>query len=182
MDHNHLRLLFLGDSLIEFFDWRGRFPEHEVHNLGIAGETVNGLYARLNGIFSRIKDANHVFIMSGINNLAMGDDHFIEPYRSVIRAVAVSYPSAVIHVHTLLPVLFPYISNDTIAYLNSKLCSMAVNEGVDVIDLHTLFLDQRGKPIASYLLEDGVHISSEGYALWSHVLEKLLTQPKPPQA
>jgi len=37
----------MGDSLIEFFNWQERFPDREVFNYGIAGETAEGLLARL---------------------------------------------------------------------------------------------------------------------------------------
>ncbi|HDH01537.1 MAG TPA: GDSL family lipase, partial [Nitrospirae bacterium] len=43
-------ILFLGHSLIEFFDWQTRFPDHRVASLGVAGETVEGLLSRLDGI------------------------------------------------------------------------------------------------------------------------------------
>jgi lysophospholipase L1-like esterase len=39
--------LFIGDSLIEFFDWQARFPELEVTNAGRAGETAQELLQRL---------------------------------------------------------------------------------------------------------------------------------------
>jgi len=37
-------ILFIGDSLTEFFDWQKRFPGHKVVNLGSAGETVETLF------------------------------------------------------------------------------------------------------------------------------------------
>ncbi len=173
-DHSRQRLLFLGDSLIEYFDWQGRFPGCEVHNLGISGETVHGLHGRLGRVLGRITTADHVFIMSGINNLAMGDNDFIETYRSVIRAIAASYPSAAVHIHTLLPVLFPYIPDDEIRLVNTELCAMGSEAGAHIIDLHSAFLDEEGRPIDSYLLEDGVHVSEEGYRVWSEIIENLM--------
>jgi hypothetical protein len=38
-----MNILFLGHSLIEFFDWQKRFPDHLAVNLGKAGESVEGL-------------------------------------------------------------------------------------------------------------------------------------------
>ena len=67
------KLLFLGDSLIEYYDWAERFADYDVHNLGIAGETVEGLASRLGRILRELKAPDIVFIMSGINNMAMED-------------------------------------------------------------------------------------------------------------
>ena len=168
------RLLFIGDSLIEYFDWEGRFPGHTVYNLGIAGETVGGLKGRLTRILAHIKPPDKVFIMTGINNLAMGDDDFLGDYRDVVRDISSSYPAASIYVHSLLPVLFPYIANEDIRDMNNKLRDMAAQQGSLFIELHAAFLDEKGRPAATYLLDDGVHVSDKGYRVWAAEIERLL--------
>ena len=34
------KLMLVGDSMIEFFDWQERFADLEVNNLGRSGESV----------------------------------------------------------------------------------------------------------------------------------------------
>jgi len=172
-----MRLLFVGDSLIEYFDWQERFPKNIVYNMGVAGETVEGLYARLEVVFAQIEETDSVFIMSGINNLAMGGRNFIPAYRKVVERVKEHYKSSQIFVHSLLPVLFPWISNDEIGKMNRQLEKMAEEKGVFYLDIHSLFIDQKGKPIKDYLLDDGVHVSEKGYHVWSREIEKLLKKP-----
>ena len=145
-----------------------------VYNLGIAGETVGGLRSRLKRIFSRIQPPDKVFIMSGINNLAMGDDHFLDDYREIVRTISSYYPAAAIYVQSLLPVLFPYIAIEDIRNMNAKLRDMAAQEGSLFLDLHAAFLDEKGRPVPAYLLDDGVHVSNAGYRVWAAELEKLL--------
>jgi lysophospholipase L1-like esterase len=72
-----MNILFLGHSLIEFFDWQKRFPAHTVRNLGVAGESVEGLLSRLDGIIKTYPEADLIFIMTGINNIAMEDFDFL---------------------------------------------------------------------------------------------------------
>jgi len=169
-----MRLLFIGDSLIEYFDWAGRFPGHTVYNLGIAGETVGGLRSRLKRIMAHIQPPDKVFIMTGINNLAMGDDDILDDYRAIVRAISSLYPAAAIYVQSLLPVLFPYITNEDIGKMNAKLRDMAAEQGSVFLDLHAEFLDEKGRPVPAYLLDDGVHVSDTGYRVWSAELERLL--------
>jgi lysophospholipase L1-like esterase len=168
------RLLFIGDSLIEFYDWASRFPDHTVYNLGIAGETVDGLSRRLERVLRDLEAVDSIFIMSGINNLAMEDSSFIGTYRGVIRALTARYPAARIFVQSLLPVLYPFISNDAVQEMNLKLKSLAAEEGVSYLNIHDRFLDNNGKPDPACLVEDGVHVSSKGYGVWSAEIEKLL--------
>lgn len=168
------RLLFLGDSLIEYFDWAARFPEHEVYNLGIAGETIRGLAARLERILQKVQDPDMVFIMSGINSIAMGEEGTADVYRSIVRAMHQAFPAAQIFVQSLLPVRFPYIDNDDIVRMNRSLRHIAAEEQVSFLDLYTLFTDKNMLPIGQYLLDDGVHVSDEGYRIWSEAIEPLL--------
>ncbi len=169
-----MRLLFIGDSLIEFYDWQARFRGNEVFNYGIAGETVEGLHARLPAILEKVASPDFVFIMTGINNMAMGDGNFIGTYRRIITRIRAVSPSSKIFVHSLLPVLFPFITNDEIRETNIKLKNMAEEENVFYSDVHSVFLDSSGSPRASFLLDDGVHLSREGYRAWSAEIEKQL--------
>jgi lysophospholipase L1-like esterase len=171
------RILFIGDSLIEFFDWERRFSDHIVSNQGRAGETVDGLFSRLNRVRNDHKQPDSIFIMTGINNLAMGDRDFISTYKRVLERIREIWPNARIYVHSLLPVLFPMISNDEIIEVNGKLKKIAEEEeDVEYINIHTTFLDGEKRPIAAYLLDDGVHVSDEGYKAWSAVVEKIVQQ------
>ena len=174
MLRGEMKLLFIGDSLIEYFDWQERFPKHSVYNMGVAGETVEGLYARLQVVYSHIDEADAVFIMSGINNLAMGDKKFITAYRKVVKGLKKQYSSSRIFVHSLLPVLFPWLSNDEIRDMNGQLKKMAEEANVLYLDIHSLFLEKGGGTVKDYLLDDGVHVSEKGYLVWSREVEKLL--------
>jgi len=169
-----MRLLFIGDSLIEFYDWERRFAGHEVFNYGISGETVEGLFSRLKGIIEKVVNPDFVFIMTGINNMAMGDKDFPATYRKLIGQIKAKSPSSKIFVQSLLPVLFTFISNDDIREMNIELRKIAEEEDIFCSDIHAVFLDSSGSPKKSYLLDDGVHISEEGYRAWSAEIEKLL--------
>lgn len=170
-----MRLLFIGDSLIEYFDWERRFPGHEVFNYGIEGETVEGLLSRLLNVLEKAENPDFVFIMTGINNMAMGDRDFPGDYSKIIGRIKEKSPSSKIFVHGLLPVLVPFIPNDKIREMNVELKRMADEEKVFYLDVHAVFLDSSGALKKSYLLDDGVHLSEDGYRTWSAEIEKILT-------
>ena len=171
------KLLFLGDSLIEYFNWAGRFKGHDVLNLGIAGEAVEGLASRLDRIFRDVKDCDFVFIMSGINNMATEDTGFLEAYSAAVREIKRAYPEARIVIHSLLPVLLDFISNEDIKSVNAGLKRLALEEKVEYLDLHRLFQDENGETKQAFLLDDGIHLSEAGYRIWSSVLEERFLLP-----
>jgi len=172
-----MRLIFLGDSLIEYFDWQERFPEHKVANLGMAGESVGGLLSRVLRVKQSCPEADMIFIMSGINNVAMGDTGFFDYYRVVIEKITSAYPEAKIFVHSLLPVLMDFISNESVCRVNESLKKLAQDTKAAYLDIYSRFVDTKGRPVREYLLDDGVHVSREGYDVWSKFVEQVIDEP-----
>jgi len=171
-----MNILFIGDSLIEYFDWQQRFPDHKVGNFGNAGESVQGLLSRVMMIGESFKDADMIFIMSGINNIAMGDNDFIGFYKVIIERLQSAYPEADIIANSLLPVNMEFIQNDTVKKVNEALQELAKETGIELLNIHSRFVDTKGRVIKEYLLEDGVHISNEGYVVWSRAVEEIINR------
>jgi lysophospholipase L1-like esterase len=173
-----LDLLFLGHSLIEFYDWQNRFPEHRVINLGVAGETVEGLLARIDMVCAAHQTADFVFLMTGLNNIAMEDLDFTVSYRRIIAELRTAYPAARLCMHTILPVRLEFIANETIRQVNRTLRDLAAETGAEFIDLYDHFVDARGEAVASFFCEDGVHLSADGYQVWAGFLARVIGKTK----
>jgi len=164
-------ILFIGDSLIEFFDWGQRFPEHNAVNLGISGETVEWLLERMDRITGKHPSADVVFIMAGINNVAMEETGFLAPYRKVLERLRAAYPQARLFVTSLLPTLLPWIDPATILRVNELLSALAWETEATYLDIHSVFV-QAG--VKECLSPDGIHLSEQGYELWSNELQRIL--------
>ena len=167
-------ILFIGDSLTEFFDWQRRFPGHKVVNLGAAGETVEGLLSRTGRIMRLTPPPDLIFLMTGINNVAMEDYAFLDSYRRIVEKMTSSYPEARLFVQSILPALVPWIRDESIRGLNRSIQAIAEEAGKEYLDVYSLFLGPGGAAIKDYFLPDGVHLSGEGYAAWSKAIERLL--------
>ncbi len=165
-------IVLIGDSLTEFFDWQGRFPGHQVLNLGIAGEPVEGLLARMSNIRTAIVRADLIFVMTGINNMAMGDHDIIPRYEKVLNTLVSDFAGAEIVVQSVLPVRLPWLDNAEIEKINSDLEKTARRMKVRYLDVYSLFVDTGDNPVPEYLSEDGVHLSGRGYEVWSGAIEK----------
>ena len=165
------KFLFMGDSLIEFFNWQKRFPDREVFNYGIAGETAEGLLARLPNIIDRVQSPDLVMIMTGINNVAMEDYGFLLTYKKIITRLRKNYGKATISMTSLLPVDLFFLG-DAIPRINRRLKDIAQKNSVLYLDLYPLFIDEHSRAITSCFEADGVHLSSDGYEIWARALEK----------
>ena len=167
------RFLFMGDSLIEFFNWQERFPDREVFNYGIAGETAEGLLARLPNISDRVQSPDLVMIMTGINNVAMEDYGFLFTYEKIITRLRETYGQATIIMTSLLPVDLFFLG-DAIPRINRRLKDIAQKNTILYLDLYPLFIDENSRAITSCFEGDGVHLSSDGYEIWARALEKTI--------
>ena len=170
-----MNLVFLGDSLTEFFDWQKRFPGYHVNNLGVAGEPVEGLLGRTGRVCAALGNPDYIFIMTGINNIAMEEHDIIGPYRKILAAFRSSFPKAELVVQSVLPVNLPWVSDEIIRGTNVLLKETAKETGAVYLDLYSLFVDQDDKPVARYLLDDGVHLSPEGYRIWADAVERFIS-------
>jgi lysophospholipase L1-like esterase len=164
-------LVFIGDSLVEFFDWASRFRAHRAHNMGRAGETVEGLLARLGREIEGWPSPDYVFIMSGANNVAMEETGFVAEYREIIKRIKEEFPGARVYVHSLLPTLLPWVAPETIRQVNGRLRELARETGAGYLDVHSLFLEAG---VRGCLVEDGVHVSAKGYEVWSRAVEEVI--------
>ena len=167
-------LVFIGDSLTEWYDWQKRFPGYEVLNLGISGETVEELLGRRERIRTLVKDPSAVFLMTGINNVLMERHDINLPFREIVRNLTTWYKGAMIVVQSLLPVDMPWVSNDLIRDINRRLKELAKECGVEYLDVFSAFVDTGGNVKTGLLSEDGVHLANKGYEAWAKEVEKFL--------
>ncbi|KPJ99023.1 MAG: hypothetical protein AMJ60_06370 [Desulfobacterales bacterium SG8_35] len=164
------QFLFIGDSLIEFFNWQKRFPGQQVYNFGSAGETAEGLFSRLPNIIRRISSADLVMTMTGTNNIAMEDYSFLFTYEKIIAMLQKNYERATIVMTSLLPIELFFLG-DAVPRINERLKAIARENNITYLDLYPLFLGEDSKAVSAYYEADGVHLSDEGYEVWARALE-----------
>jgi lysophospholipase L1-like esterase len=168
-------LVFIGDSLTQWFDWQRRFPDYKVANLGISGETVEGLLARRDGIRGRIENPDFIFLMTGINNIANGQYDIADPYHEIVRNLTTWYKKTTLVIQSILPAELAWINNDIIKDVNRRLEQIARENNAKYLDLYSLFMDSQGNPKSGYLSDDGVHLAGKGYTVWADEVERFLS-------
>ena len=169
------KIMLVGDSMIEFFDWQGRFPDLDINNLGRSGESVGELRLRVHDITERFEPPDLVLVMIGTNNVAMEHFNFLPDYEDIIETIQDAYPEATLVVNSLLPMELNYLAPDTVFRVNSSLKSLASSCNVQYLDAWSSMVDKTGRVLED-LLEDEVHLTLRGYRVWSEVLENFLLE------
>ena len=161
-----MRLLFLGDSLVAFYDWQRRFPEHAVVNGGRAGETVAGLLATLPSLLRRCPEPEQVCIMIGTNNLLREEYAFWPEYAKILDALGSTLPSQRITVTSLPPVRAAHLAPSAVSRVNDGLRQLSREKKAAFLDLFSAFHTE-APAVEACFAEDGVHFSDLGYTIWS---------------
>ncbi len=166
-------LLFLGDSLTEYANWRELFPGHETRNMGIAGDTTDGVLQRLDGIAALSPDK--IFLMIGINDLFMGrtPKRILDNYKEILAVLKRELPRAEVYVQSLLPVESMEGVSEGLLDVNAGLKALAGEYGCTYIDLFTPFSDLTVGINPDYTY-DGVHLTPEGYAAWKRAIRDFI--------
>ena len=165
-------LLMLGDSLIEWGDWPELLPGHNIINRGMAAETVEGLAGR---IFLEIENhdtCDSLLIMSGTNNLLMGDTLFPAIFSSMLARIRLLSPKIEIIVNGLFPM--PAASSKDIIQVNEELARICQREQCGFIDAQTTFA-MHCRPVTHPCFHsDGVHLTGRGYRTWAKAINTFL--------
>jgi lysophospholipase L1-like esterase len=182
----HLTIL-AGDSLSLWFPTDLLPTEFTWLNQGISGELSDGLLRRL-----RLFDATEpetIYIMIGINDLVadVSEATLLANHQEIIRHLKTAHPRARIVLQSILPHCgdrppmqfygdrprwterLDVITNAVIRGVNRQLAAIAKAEGIEYLDLHPHFADDRGN-LQLALTTDGLHLSRAGYEVWrSHL-------------
>lgn len=180
---DHLAVL-LGDSLSLWFPQDLLPTERAWLNQGISGETSDGLRQRLNLIDQTRPQT--ILVMIGINDLIRGVDDavLLDNYRAIISHLQQAHPDTQIVIQSILPHAgtdatwegrdrLLTVPNSRIRHLNEALKVIAADQGIDYLDLYTVFADTQDN-LHSNLSTDGLHLNPQGYLVWRTVLQLYL--------
>lgn len=168
-----MKLLFLGDSLVEFHNWQSSFPDHVAINAGRAGKTVAGLLAALPQHLRRCPDPERVCIMIGANNLLTEDYAFLPDYERILNHLLPIIAPELITVTGLPPIQAPHLAPSAVPRLNEGLLRLSQKKKTAFLDLFAAF-HREAPSVAACFTGDGVHLTGLGYSIWSACLARAL--------
>lgn len=168
-------IVFFGDSLIYYGDFASVFPDKVVFNLGLRGDTIQGMIDRVNQVC--LLEPDKLFLMAGINDVASySETAFGELYDKLVSVILQKLPNSEIIIQSLLPVNdkdFTISCNNTqIEESNKIILSIASNYRLRYVDLFSQYVSD-GILAKEYTL-DGLHLCTERYKIWYDIIKVLL--------
>jgi len=174
-------IVFVGDSITDFFRLNEFFHGIYVINRGIGGDTTDGVLKRLNeSVFALLP--SKVFLLIGTNDIGenKSDEHIIRNIREIIDMIREKCPETQIYLQSIYPVsrvndkkINKYIvgrrTNERIRRINGELKKIAREKDIVYIDVFSHLTDENGNLKLEYTVE-GLHLTIEGYRVCADVL------------
>lgn len=166
--------LFIGDSRTVGIKEYGTLDNADYFcSKGLASYKVDSEY--IDGFtFSDKLSSNKygkVYIMLGINEVAMDIEYIISQFRSLIETIRKYQPDAVIYIqanlHVTIAAQTENITNEGIDLLNYRLNGLAdENDNVYFIDVNDVFDEAGTGALDPDYSSDGVHVLGKYYETW----------------
>lgn len=176
-------VVFIGDSLVEFFPIREFFPDIPILNRGIGGNTTTDVLNRLDTSIYNLKPAR-VFLWIGTNDLARNPfkiNEIVANIELIINKIQKNLPETKIYLLSIPPIRSPtkakFIkkvilkkrTNEKIQEMNQLIKNMCIAHNIQYIELFPFLTDEKGELKEQYTLE-GLHLSAKAYLI---VAEKI---------
>jgi lysophospholipase L1-like esterase len=164
--------VFLGDSLTEHGNWADRFPDLDVSNLGVGGDTTEQVLERLHEVIE--KKPSTVVVMVGTNDLAWrrSVEQIVRNMESILWRLHHELPGARVLVQSVLP--RDRELADRVKDINIHLRQFSPTVKAEWVDLWPVFAEDDGE-LKPEFSSDRLHLNEAGYAAWAEELRKHLS-------
>ncbi len=161
---------FLGDSLTDGYDVKSYYPDLNVVNRGIGGDTTFGLENRLQ-VSAYDVNPKVIVMLIGANNIYT----MFQNYERIVQSLRSHLPNTKIILISLSPLGANFADrNDTVISNNVEIQNIASRNGCTYVDIHSILRNpETGQMYDEYTIE-GLHFSAEGYVVITNTLRPVI--------
>ncbi len=178
-----LDVLFLGDSLVSFWQTQGpvsweKLAPYKPANLGVAGDRTEHLLWRItNGELSNI-EPKLVVILIGTNNIGQCGDERPEWVAKGIEKIVATVHAYLPSSRVLLLAIFPRNGRGSrerkiVSLVNAQIQTLGNGNDTLFLDIGPHFLNSDGN-IPPDVMADQLHLTAKGYEIWLQNMKPLL--------
>lgn len=160
MTEERTTVLFLGDSITEQGSWDTWLPDERTMNLGVGGDTTDGVLARLDAVVAEQPEV--IVLLIGTNdfgNHRKSVEHVVRGVESVLVTLRRELPGVRLLLVSILPRQADYSTK--IEEANRHLRQFVATCHAQYLDAWPALAD--GDHLDDRFTEDGLHLTDEGY-------------------
>ena len=174
-------VLFVGSSSIRMWDTLARdFPGVPVVRRGFGGSAMADVVRYADRIVIPYKP-RLIVVYAGDNDINDGTtpEQVLSDYRAFVGKVREKLPATRMAFISIKPSIARWRLVEPMRKANELVRTYSAPDSLlDYIDIFTPMLGEDGTPRKDLLMEDGLHLTAEGYALWTKVVAPYLGEPK----
>jgi lysophospholipase L1-like esterase len=173
-------ILFVGSSTIQRWDTARYFPDLKIINRGISGSELDDALRYVDRIVLPY-EPRLIVVYAGDNDISAGwiSEQVAVVFERFTRAVHAKLPQTKILFIAIKPSILRWTQIDRMRSANAIIRAYCERDDrLGFIDFDTLMLGWDEKPRPELFVQDGLHLSPQGYQLWTTVLRPYLVGPE----
>ena len=171
-------VLFIGSSSIRMWSTRQAFPDYPVINRGFGGAQTSDVVHFYDEVVKPY-DARVILLYSGDNDIADGKTapQVFEDYIELVGRILQEKPAVKFVYLPIKPSPSRFARWEEMKRLNIMIKEYnQKNPRLFYVDTASAMLDSSGVPDKKYFVEDLLHLSETGYAVWQKILAPQLKE------
>jgi len=172
-------IVFVGSSSIVRWDLQKHFPRLPVINRGFGGSHVADSVRHVELLVIKHRPRTVVFY-AGDNDIAAGKtpQQVADDFRAFAQKVHSALPETRIAFIAIKPSTLRWEMVDKMRQANALIGDYCrTSDRLGYVDVDGPMLGWDDKPRAELLVADGLHLTEQGYDLWSFLIRPFLDQP-----
>ncbi len=175
--------LFLGDSIIDFYNLEKYYKDLPVVNSGKNGNRVHDILDDMNNRVYRYNPSK-VILLIGINDLLYdNNDDVYKDIEKLTKEINQKLPTCKIYIQSIYPInnkwkneYYPSVPDanemrEKIENVNNKIKEICKKNNYIYIDLYSHLLNE-DKVLDEKFSDDGLHPNDEGYKIITNIVKK----------
>ncbi|MDE6758835.1 MAG: lysophospholipase [Clostridia bacterium] len=180
------KIVFYGDSITEMCETSLYYPEFDIINRGISGDTTLGMLQRLDDNLLNIEPSTVLFL-GGINDIDRNVpvEEIAGNIEAILNSIRSNCPNCRIIVQSVYPInknIRPYYlnkvnnrTNEAVRQLNALLPDICEKYDCTFLDIYSYLADEDGNLNKSFT-RDGLHLIKKGYFYIAEIIKPYLAQ------
>ena len=173
------KILFLGSSSIVRWKTEKLFPNHTTINRGFGGSQISDSLEFADRILLPYRPHTIVFY-AGDNDIAAGESskQVVDDYKALIAKTRAALPKTKFVFVAIKPSIARRKLWGEMNKANTAIAELSKTDPLlEYLDIATPMLGPNGKVKPELLVKDGLHLSKEGYKLWTKLTLPHLGKP-----